>query len=176
MLPMIYLSALDTQEDIDKFEMLYKKYRRKMYGIAYAILGNNEDAEDAVQNAFIKLANEFTEILQKSCNEIEAHVVIIIRNAAIDIYRRNKKVGIGNELTENIADEGDFSDIIIAREMMFSVVKQLPAEYKDVLFLYVYEQRTAKETAKMLKISENDVWVKAHRAKTMLRKLLKGDE
>lgn len=176
MLPMIYLSMLDTQEEIDQFEELYKKYKGKMYGIAYAVLGNNEDAEDAVQNAFINIAAGFTKISQKPCNEIEAYIVIICRNAAIDIYRKNKKESVRQELTENIADDIVFSDLVVTREMMLSAVKQLPDELKDVLFLYMYEQRTAKETAGILKISENDVRTRAHRAKAIIRKLLKGDE
>ena len=68
MIPMIYLSSLDTQEDRSKFEEIYQKYRSKMYGIAYSILGNNEDSEDAVHNAFVKLADEFTNISHLSCN------------------------------------------------------------------------------------------------------------
>ena len=178
MIPMIYLSSLDTQEDRSKFEEIYQKYRSKMYGIAYSILGNNEDSEDAVHNAFVKLADEFTNISHLSCNEITSYIVIIIRNAAIDIYRRNKRDREFKEPIEAIKDETDidFSDIIITKEMMLSAVKQLPEKYKDVLFLYYYEQRSSKETAQLLGISESDVRVAAYRAKAMLRKILKGDD
>ena len=112
MLP-IYLAELDTQEEKDKFAELYEKYSRKMYNIALAILKNNEDAEDAVDITFHRLAHNFTKISQKSCKEIEGYIVISIRNTSIDIYRKKKKELLCNvSLEENIPAKSLFSDII----------------------------------------------------------------
>ena len=56
MLPMIYMALVDD-EDLPKFEQLYKNYRQQLYAIAYSILNNEQDAEDAVQTAYINIAN-----------------------------------------------------------------------------------------------------------------------
>lgn len=68
----IYLSALDTDEEKDYFEELYLQYRHKMYGIAYSILHNEQDSEDAVHQAFLKIELESkAEIHDRSGNQGE---------------------------------------------------------------------------------------------------------
>lgn len=54
-----YLSMLEADEDKNKFEELYMKYRDDMYNIAFSILHNCEDAEDAVHDTFVSIANNF---------------------------------------------------------------------------------------------------------------------
>ena len=49
----IYLSVLDSEEDKDLFEEWYRLYRGSMYNIAFSILHNKEDAEDALNEAFL---------------------------------------------------------------------------------------------------------------------------
>ena len=78
MLP-IYLAELDTQEEKDLFEKLYREYKSKMFSIASGILNNEADAEDAVDMAFHRLAKNFTKISNKNCNETEGYIVICIR-------------------------------------------------------------------------------------------------
>jgi RNA polymerase sigma-70 factor (ECF subfamily) len=88
----ICLSLIDDEDSKHRFEQLYYKYRQRMYAVAYAILNNPHDAEDAVQTAFLSAANNFKKISSFSCQEIEAYFVIIIRNHSINTYRKNKKV------------------------------------------------------------------------------------
>ena len=52
----VYLSALDSQEKKSKFEQIYLAYRKQMYYAAFQILQHDEDSEDAVHHAFIKIA------------------------------------------------------------------------------------------------------------------------
>ena len=52
----VYLSVLDSQEKKSKFEQIYLTYRKQMYYTAFQILQHDEDAEDAVHHAFIKIA------------------------------------------------------------------------------------------------------------------------
>ena len=58
----LYLSVIDTDDDKNQFEQLYIKYKDKMYSIAYGILHNIEDSEDAVHQAFLTIANNFEKI------------------------------------------------------------------------------------------------------------------
>lgn len=53
----IYLSMLETNEEKNQFEQLYIKYKQDMYAVAYGILKNKEDAEDAVHQSFLKIAD-----------------------------------------------------------------------------------------------------------------------
>ncbi len=75
----IYLSVLDTAEDKAEFEDLYVKYKQRMYAVAYKILHNIEDSEDAVHNAFLKIADNFEMIKKFSCQELQSYIVIIVK-------------------------------------------------------------------------------------------------
>ena len=55
----IYLSMLETNEEKNQFEQLYIKYKQDMYAVAYGILKNKEDAEDAEHKSFLKIADNF---------------------------------------------------------------------------------------------------------------------
>ena len=168
----IYLAELDMQEDKDKFAELYEKYSRKMYNIALAILKNKEDAEDAVDITFHKLANNFTNISQKKCNEIEGYIVISVRNISIDIYRRNK-----NEMKKIVPlKENDsvdsFLDKKIERDDMREAIEKLSNRYQDMIYLCDFQQLSSKEAAELLNISEESVRARLHRARKKLKTIL----
>ena len=58
----VYLQMLETEEDRAAFEQLYLTYRSLMYRIAYGILRNQQDAEDAVHQAFLSMIGGFKKI------------------------------------------------------------------------------------------------------------------
>lgn len=60
---LIYLQLIETPEDRSRFEQLYIAYRDLMFYIARKILGNNQDAEDAVHDAFVTVAKKFQKFL-----------------------------------------------------------------------------------------------------------------
>lgn len=172
---MLYLSVLDSEEEKDLFEKLYKENEQDMYAVAYRILHNQEDAEDAVHQAFLKVADNLTKISQMPCHEVKAYVVMISRNTAINMYRSNKRRAehstVLNEEVDHVSSfsHEDYSELVAA-------IKQLPQEYKDVLFLYCLQGFSSKETAKMLHISAESVRQRALRAKQMLKEILKRGE
>ena len=59
---LIYLQVIETEEDKNKFEDIYQKYRGLMYYVAYKRLHHEQDAEDAVHHAFMKIAENITAI------------------------------------------------------------------------------------------------------------------
>ncbi|HAK43038.1 MAG TPA: RNA polymerase subunit sigma, partial [Clostridium sp.] len=70
---------------------LYDAYENKMYSIAYSILNNVEQSEDAVHDAFIKLIPHLSAIQKIESIKTKRLVVYTIKNIAIDLYRRNRK-------------------------------------------------------------------------------------
>ena len=52
---LIYLSMIESQDDGHRFERIYERYRNLMYHVAYRILRNPQDAEDAVHQAFVSI-------------------------------------------------------------------------------------------------------------------------
>lgn len=173
----IYLSVLETAEDKEQFGDLYIKYKQKMYAVAYSILHNVEDSEDAVHEAFVAIANNFEKIKNFSCQEKERYIVIIVRNVSINIYRKNKKNSEHlTELNDNqpTVNINFFEDI--DRDALIQTISNLPLIYKDILFLYYVNQYTTKEISKMLNISMDTVWKRIERAKKLLKQELEKGE
>ena len=64
---LIYLQMLETPEEKSLFEQIYLEYRGLMYHVAYEILHNEQDAEDAVHQAFVKIAENIKKIDDPVC-------------------------------------------------------------------------------------------------------------
>lgn len=172
-----YLTVLNTDDEKNQFSELYIKYRQDMYAVSYSILNNREDAEDAVHETFISIANNFEKIKRIPCQEIKRYFVIIVRNISFNIYNKNKRRIEKCESFEDnqVSVEVDFFENFNHQQLVKSI-SELPLIYKDIVYLYFLKEMTAKEIAKFLKITPETVWKRAERAKYMLKELLtKGD-
>lgn len=89
----LYLSEIIDSQDQEKFEKIYRHYEQKMFSVAYGILRNVQDAEDAVQDAFEALAGNLSRIEGQDVysRETWAYLMVIVKNKAIHIYNKNKK-------------------------------------------------------------------------------------
>ena len=87
----LFLSILETEEDKSFFEDLYLKHRQSMYAVAYSILNNVEDSEDAVHHAFLIIADNFEKVKSIPRHRIKSCIVIIVMNVSINNYNRSKK-------------------------------------------------------------------------------------
>lgn len=173
----IYLSMIETTEDKAEFEDLYIKYKQKMYAVAYKILHNVEDTEDAVHNAFIAIADNFEKVKSIPCHKIESYIVIIVRNTSINIYNQNKKSAERfSELDDNQTSvEMNFFENIDMEELI-RIISALPLIYKDILFLRYCDEYTYEEIANMLKISNETVRKRIERAKKLLKEELERNK
>ena len=90
---LVYLAVIDEPAQKTKFETVYHRYRGLMYYVAYRILNNASDAEDAVHDAFIKIAENIKKISDPVCPKTQSYVVTIVENKAIDLYRRKQRRG-----------------------------------------------------------------------------------
>lgn len=165
----IYLSVLKTDQEKSQFEELYIKYKNRMYSISYSILNNKEDVEDCVQQAFLTIANNFDKISKLPRDELEAYIVVIIRNISIDVFNKNKKSA--EHLTE--LDEQQAVDVSFFENFEYNrlieIISGLPQKYKDILFLYYLEELSAKEVSEILGISTFNVYKRLERAKKLLK-------
>lgn len=170
---------LSTKNDDDKsyFEELYKEYRQDMFAAAYDILCNEEDAEDAVSQAFLKIAEKFTKISQIPGQKLRGYFVIVSRRIAKDIYRKEHRIRKAHDISKideySIPDKSElerygFSELKIA-------IKELPELYKETLYLRSLGF-SSKETARILGISQNAVDKRVSRAKLLLTKILEDDD
>lgn len=173
----VYLSMLETDEDKNKFEELYLKYRQNMYAVAYSILHNTEDSEDAVHTAFLNVAENFSKIKQIPSKDIKAYLVIVVRNSSINIYRKNeKKTEHEQSITEyDIPFDIDFFERLEYDELI-KIISELPETSKEIIFLCFLEKFNTDEISKMLNITHNAVRKRIRYAKKLLFQSLEGKE
>ena len=82
---------IDSPEEKRVFVVIYEKYRYLMMKVAHDVLKDNFLAEDAVHEAFIKIAHNMQNIHDVESVETKRYLIIVAKNAAIDIYRSRKK-------------------------------------------------------------------------------------
>ncbi len=170
--------AADEEISDDKssnisFEEMYVTNRRLMMYTAMNILNNFADAEDCVSEAFLKAVKIFPKISGLERPKLTSLLVIIVRNAALDRYRKNQKV-TASESPDEEAGAVHFDSYPF--ESVYSGIKQLKDEYRDILILkYVYGYSVA-EIVEMLGISADNAYKRIQRAKAELGRILEGEE
>ncbi len=129
---LVYLQMVETAEQRSLLETLYLTNRQLMYAVAFRILRNQEDAEDAVHQAFVKIAENITKISDPNCPKTRSFIVTIVENKAIDIYRkRHRSINIGL---------GELVPVMQApytgTGRLGRCIAQLPPTYRHVLVLH----------------------------------------
>lgn len=149
---------------------LYKQFATRLYNVCLRIIGNPQDAEEAMQDSFLKA---FTRLEQyQAGTSFEAWLQQIAVRTAIDYIRR--QLPEGEDLTDDYAELAD-DDTPDEEELQCSVAQvkaacqQLPAGYRVVLSLYLFEGYDMEEIAFILNIRPASVRSRYLRGK---RKLL----
>jgi RNA polymerase sigma-70 factor (ECF subfamily) len=174
--------AIEDAESRDLLEKIYRAYHKEMYYIANNILNNSHDAADVVQTSIIKLIPYIEKINDVKCNKTKYLIVTIVKNTAIDLYRKKgKQPLIDIEAAEAIPDiNSQYMEDIVIRlgdaKMLAEKLAKLKSEYADVLTLKYYFEFEDVEIAEILKISITNVRVRLSRAKSHLRNLMCEDE
>ena len=175
---MIYLMMIDAEEDKQKFAILYETYRHLMMKVALNVLKDTFLAEDAVHEAFIKIAKNMGKIGEIDATETKRYLLTITKNATIDIYRKRnhqfqREIYV-DELEEcNVPvtyAETDVDDGIL------DILRCLPVKYRDVFLLKYSSNMDNNEIAKVLNITKGTIRQRLSRGKIMIQEALNKRE
>ncbi len=151
---------------------LYNRYSPKMLSVCYRFAQNREDAEDMLQEGFIRV---FTQIHSfRNSGSFEGWVRRIIVHTCINFLKKHKKFNESLDLAyvANMqVKEETMPSIMFARQVI-ECIRLLPAGYRTVLNLYAIDGYSHKEIAGMLDIEESTSRSQYTRAKTMLEAIL----
>jgi len=153
---------------------LYRRFAPKMFGICLRYTRNRMEAEDILQEGFIKVFRYLKDY--RSDGSLEGWIRKTMVNTAINFY--NKKIkyqkDVSLDQTEPINhDEESAIDKLSAKELM-EHIQELPDGYRMVFNLNIIEGYTHKEIGKMLNISENTSKSQLSRARGVLQGKLKN--
>lgn len=156
------------------FEVLYKTYYRVLYGIAMRYSKSTAEAEDILQDSFIKVFNSIQ--AYQAEGSFEGWLKRIVQNTAINSYRSQLKFNLYVDLSEQELQLSDDSSEAIfesleAREIIL-LLNRMPEGYRLILNLYCIDGYSHKEIAQMMTISEGTSKSQLFKAKKYLKSLL----
>lgn len=159
------------QQDRRSQELIYQHFSRSMFAICRRYAKNTAEAEDILQEAFIKIFTRIDQYTGKG--SFEGWMKRVMVNSSISAYRKNKSSVATTDIdsveykqpatTYNATEDKDF---------MAAVLNQLPAMYRVPFNLVAIEGYSHQETSKMTGITEEQSRVHVFRARAMLKKAL----
>lgn len=151
---------------------LYNRYSPKMLAVCYRFAHNREDAEDMLQEGFIKVFLQMKSFENRGA--FEGWIRRIIVHTCINILKKNKKfnesVDIIHATSVQVREESVPS--IIQAKQVVECIRLLPIGYRTVLNLYAVEGYSHREISSMLDIEESTSRSQYTRAKSMLEEIL----
>ena len=157
-------------------EELYGRYASAMFAICLRYCGNRDDAEDLLHDGFIKIFGSIRKFRYQGAGSLGGWMGKVFVNEAVSRLRKKARHDIRSvpdeESTLTIHDETGTSDDTlenVSPEKLIEMISELPDGCRSVLNLYVFEQKSHKEIARLLGIKENSSTSQLHRAKAILR-------
>ena len=166
---LIYLQMLESPEEKSILEQIYLEYRGLMYHVAYEILHNEQDAEDAVQDSFVRIIDNLDKINNPYSRKTKSYITVITKNVCLDMIRRNHK---DEELEDkDIPFKDNYTDLENSNatyEQIIKNLRQLPPRLKNIAFLFFVQRLSPKEIGEMLNINTNTVYAYVSRIRKIL--------
>lgn len=150
-----------------EFSRAFNEYFNLLSNIAYSYTLNKFDAEDVVQEVFIK----YYRINKKFNNKLEEKywLIRVTINKSLDFIKQNKKEVLINNESINILQNSEDNK---KNEEIYDCVCSLKDNYKTIIILFYYNNYNIKEISNILKISESNVTTRLNRAKKKLKDII----
>ena len=141
-------------------------YQKELYRLAFHILKNKEDAEDALQETLYRAYSHLGQL--KNPEYFKTWMVRILLNTAFEMQKKRK----------NNLDLDEYNDVIGKSEdittkiMLETVIREMDEKYQYVIFLYYYENYSVKEISEILNVSVMNVKQRLSRSRKILKEKL----
>ena len=169
-----------SADEAEALSVLYEQYKRPIHSYAFRLLGNQEDADDATQEVFVRACTSWDGLYERE--NLSAWLYRIATNLCVDMLRRRKRIS-WRSLTphsgqddrfESASDDGSYLlpdsggiPEVAEREHIRQALANMPAEYAVALVLSAAQGIPYQEIANILNISPNAAATRISRAKRM---------
>lgn len=153
-------------------EVLYNLYSPRMLGVCYRYARSREDAEDMLQDGFIKVYSQIHQF--KGDGSLEGWIRKIVIHTCINALKKNKKFSDSVDLafaSTIQVNDNNISSMLQAKQVV-ECIRLLPIGYRTVLNLYAIEGFSHREISSILEIEESTSRSQYTRAKSMLEEIL----
>jgi len=167
----VYRAAIHG--DRDAFEMIIRTHSRQLFAIAYGILQNREEAEDAVQDALVKAWKSRWRV--RHPEKFPAWLCMIARHRARDVFRRRRvpETLEGHALSCPTISHTDATDPNALDRQLHSALATLPELHRSALTLRYFEELDYASIEKLLGLSNGALRGILGRALAAMRKQLR---
>ncbi len=155
-----FLVQRARKRDPAAFSELIQTYTGDMYRVAFAILMNNEDASDAMQDAILACWEKIEKL--KDRNYFKTWLIRILINKCYDIRRQKKRESTLEDIKEQPVE--DVYNVEFEEALRF-----LDEKYRIIILLYYSEGYSTEEIAGLLKMSKNTVSTRLRRGREKLK-------
>jgi RNA polymerase sigma-70 factor (ECF subfamily) len=163
----VYRAAIHG--DRDAFEMIIRTQSRVLFAIAYGILQNREEAEDAVQDALVKAWKSRWRV--RDPEKFPAWLCMIARHRARDVFRKRRPLPLSEEITETLQPEA--TDTAPLDRQIHSALAALPELHRSALTLRYFEEMDYQSIEQLLGLSNGALRGILGRALASMRKQLR---
>ncbi len=152
---------------------LYDRYSGYAMAVALRYVPERDEVHDVMQDSFVKILTSIGQFNYQGEGSLKSWVARIVSNRAIDYLREHQRF----MLTDCIPDEPDEPDVPdvggVPPDVLMEMIGQLPANYRTVLNLFVFEQQSHREIAQLLGVKESTSSSLFFRARKMLARMIK---
>jgi RNA polymerase sigma-70 factor, ECF subfamily len=165
----------------DTVKLLYEKHAPSLLSLCLRYCGNIEDAEDVLHDGFIKIIKNLHTFQSRENGSFTGWMKRIMVNTSLNYLRdrskENKFLDIDPLVEKIFIEEEDESENVInperfSQEMVMKMICELPAGYRTVFNMYVFEDFSHHEIAEALNFSENASKSRLFKARAMLKEKL----
>lgn len=174
------LISLGLKGDEEALHTLFMRYRRLLYSLAYRLLRNHEEAEDAVQNCLLQAFRNLESVKSRGC--FRSWLVRVLINEALAIVRRKKsRPAIASDqhssekqgpCLERFPTSGLDPEQNLARQesigALMTHLAHLPTPLRSAILLCDIGEHTIQEASAVLRLAPNTVKARLHRGRTKL--------
>lgn len=173
-----FVSMFENKEDCDLATFLYEENRQNVYKIAMSYLKNPHQAEDAVSEVFLRVYKNISQFRGLDCNKQSGLIVVYSRNLLRNILKRNKIFTFDEFDEATVSSDDRVEDFVVEQDSyrrILNLFELLDEKYAEVCKLKYHVDLSNTEIAKALDLSNENVRVRLHRSKVMIRKLLEKE-
>ena len=166
--------SMIVRGDISAKKYLYCQYAPYMTGVCARYITDREDVRDILQESFLKIFSSIESFEYRGPGSLKGWMTRIVVNESLKFLKRVCRfelIPLNEEIDEIAEDEPDIDGIPLSE--LHAMIRELPIGYRTILNLFVFEEKSHKEIAKMLGIKENTSASQYHRAKNLLAEKIK---
>lgn len=167
----VYLAMLSSEEDRERFTLLYEAHEKRLYAVALRILGNPTRAEDAAQQAWLQVLRNWERVNALDWDAAARYLAVAAKNAALDLLKKEKWTASMPEDWDPPAPESGAGEY----ERLVALILSLPEDYRRVLELKFVEEETNQEIARRLGLKESTVSTKVQRGRKLLLDVMRRE-